>query len=142
MLVGGVDKVAQPVVYEFLSQRAGLHVGVHIQFLHLEALVLQHALHGDNVWVYLAPTERLYGGVYNIGTVITHLEDAGHGEAGPRVSVILYDNVGVLRLDALGQCAEHGRLAYTSHILQAYFLGTSSNHLVGNVRVILHRMHG
>ena len=55
MLVGGIDEAAQPVVDELLSQRAGLHIGIHIQVCHLEALVLQHALNRDDVRVDLTP---------------------------------------------------------------------------------------
>ena len=56
--------------------------------------------------------------------------------------MILNDDVGMLCLDGFRQLSEHGRLTDTGHILQADFLGTGSNHLVGNSAIILHRVNG
>ena len=142
MFVGRIDEAAKPVVNELLCQGACLHIGIHIDVGHLEALVLQHGLHGDDVRMHLTPRERLNGGVNDIGTIVADLQDRSHGESGAGVSVILDEDVGVLGLDALGQGTEHGGLTDTCHVLQADFLGTGSYQLVGNVRVVLNSVHG
>jgi hypothetical protein len=113
----------------------------HIDVGHLEAFVLQHGLYGDDVRMHLTPRKRLDGGIDDIGTVVTYLEDAGHRETGAAVSVILYKNVRMLGLDALGQGTEHSGLTDTCHILQTDFLCTCSNQLVGNLRVVFYGMN-
>ena len=55
VLVARIDEIAQPVVDKLLCQCAGLHIGVHVDFGHLEAFVLQHALHRNDVGMHLAP---------------------------------------------------------------------------------------
>ena len=55
VLVGRIDEVAQPVVYELLRQRACLHIGIHVEVGHFEALVLQHRLYRDDVGMHLTP---------------------------------------------------------------------------------------
>ena len=142
VLVGRIDEVAQPVVNELLCQRAGLHIGIHIQVCHLEALVLQHRLHTDDVGMHLTPRQRLDGRIDDVGTVITHLKDRGHRQAWPGVAMILDDDIRVLGLDSLRQGTQHGWLSDSGHILQANLLCTSSNHLVGNLRVVLYCMDG
>ena len=57
------------------------------------------------------------------------------------MSVILYDDVGVLGLDGLGQLSEHGGLSDTCHVFEADFLGTCLNQLVGNVAIVFYGMH-
>ena len=92
--------------------------------------------------MHLTPAQGLDGGVDDVGTVVADLEDAGHREARAAVAVILYDDVGVLGLDGLGQCTKHGGLSDACHVFQADFLSTGGNHLVGNLRVVFHGMHG
>ena len=142
MLVGRIDEVAQPIVDELLRQTASLHIRVHINIGHLEAFVLQHRLNGDDIGMYLTPAERLDSGIDDVGTIVTYLEDRSHRESRTRMSVILDDNIRMLGLDALGEGAQQSRLSDTSHILQADFLSTSSNHLVGNGAIVLNGMHG
>ena len=91
--------------------------------------------------MYLTPAERLNGGIDDVGTIVTNLEDGSHRQAGTTVTVILHDNVGVLGLDGLRQGTEQRRLSDTSHVLQTDFLGTGGNHLVGNGAVVLNSMH-
>ena len=69
-----VDEVSQPVVDELLGEGTCLHVSVHIDFLDLEALVLQHGLYGDDVRMNLSPREWFDGGIDDVGTVVTYLE--------------------------------------------------------------------
>ena len=57
------------------------------------------------------------------------------------MTVVLDDDIGMLGLDGLGQCAQQSRLANTCHILQTDFLSTGGNHLVGNFRIIFDGMH-
>ena len=75
MFVGRIDEVAQPVVDELLSQRTSLHIGIHIQVGHLEALVLQHRLDGDDVWMHLTPRQWLDGRIDDVGAIVADLED-------------------------------------------------------------------
>ena len=44
-LVARIDEVTEPVVDKLLRERTCVHVGVHVDFGNLEALVLQHALY-------------------------------------------------------------------------------------------------
>ena len=132
VLVAWIDEVAEPVVDELLRQRTSLHICVHIQVSHLEALVLQHRLHGDDVRMHLTPRQRFDGGVNHVGTVVTHLEDRSHRQAWARVTVILHDDVRVLCLDGLRQGTEHSGLSDTGHILQTDFLRTCGDHLLSN----------
>ena len=141
-LVAGVDEVAQPVVDELLRQRACLHVGVHVDFCHFEAFVLQHALHRDDVRVHLSPRQRLDCRVDYIASVLTHFEDGRHREARPRVAVILYYHVRMLCLYGLGELAEHGGLAYSGHVLEANFVSSGGYELVGYAAVILYGVYG
>lgn len=76
--VAGVHEVAQEVVDELLCEFAGLHVGFHVYFGYVEAGVLEHALHGDDVRVHLAPRERFDGRVDDVGACPAHFQDAGH----------------------------------------------------------------
>ena len=137
MLVSRVDEVAQPVVDKLLCECACLHVGIHIQIGHLEALVLQHRTNRDDIWVNLTPRQWLDSGIDNIGTVVTNLEDRCHRQTRTRVTMVLNDDIGVLGLDGLGELTQHSGLTDTSHILQTDFLGTSSDHLVGNSSIVL-----
>ena len=130
MLIAGVDEVTEPVVDEFLGEGARLHVGVHIDFLDLEALVLQHGLNADDVRMYLAPGEGFDGGVDDVGAIVADLEDAGHGKTWTTVAVILDDDVGVLGLDCLGECTQQRGLSDTCHVLEADLLGTGSDDLI------------
>ena len=41
--------VTEEVVIHLLNQGTCLHVGLHVDFLHLESGILQHLLHGDDV---------------------------------------------------------------------------------------------
>ena len=77
-LVGGVDKVAQPLVNELLCQCARLHVSAHIDFGNIETFVLQHALHRDNVGMNLTPRQWFDGRIDDIGTVVAHFQYRSH----------------------------------------------------------------
>ena len=55
MLVGGVDKVTEEVVYEFLRHGTCFHIGFHVDVGHLEAFIAQHGLYGNNVRMHLSP---------------------------------------------------------------------------------------
>ena len=114
MLIAGVDKVAQPVIDKFLGERTGFHVGLHVNVGHFKALVLQHALYGDDVGMYLTPRQWLDGGVNDVGAIVAHFQDGGHRQTWARVAVILYDDVRVLVFDGLSQLAKHGGLAKDS----------------------------
>ena len=57
------------------------------------------------------------------------------------MTMILDNDVRMLGLDGLRQSTQQGWLTNSRHILQTDFLGTCSNHLVGNLRVILNSMH-
>ena len=142
VLVGGIDEAAQPVVNELLRQTASLHIRIHIDVCHLEALVLQHRLHGDDIGMHLTPAQRFDGGIDDVGTVVTNLQDGGHRQTGTTVSVVLDDDIGMLRLDRLRQRTQQGGLSDAGHILQTDFLGSGGNHLVGNGAIVLHGMHG
>ena len=48
----------------------------------------------------------------------------------------------MILLDGARETAEHGRLSYSRHVLEAYLLGTGGYHLVGDIAVILHCMYG
>ena len=141
MLVGRVDEVSEPVVDKLLGQCTSLHIRVHIYFCHLEALVLQHRLYRDDVRMNLTPAQWLDGCIDDICTVVTNLEDRCHRESGTRVSVILDDNLRVLCLDGLCKGSQHCGLSDTGHILQADLLCTCSNHLIGNLRVVLYSVN-
>ena len=58
------------------------------------------------------------------------------------MSVILYQYIGMLLLDSLRQLAQHTRTADACHILQTDFGCSRLNELVGNVCIVLYRMHG
>ena len=55
MLVGGVHKVTEEIVYELLRHGARFHIGLHIDVGHPETLVTQHGLYGNNVRMHLSP---------------------------------------------------------------------------------------
>ena len=137
LLVAGIDEVAQPVVDELLRQRAGLHVGLHVDIGNIEAFVAQHRLHGDYVGMHLTPRQGLDGSVDDVGTVLTNLQDRGHRQARTRVTVILDDDFRIFRLDHLCQLTQEGRLTDAGHVLQTDLLGTSGNHLVGDGHIII-----
>ena len=141
MLVGRIDEVAQPVVDELLREAASLHIRVHINIGHLEAFVLQHGLYGDDIGMNLTPRQWLDGGIDDVGTIVTNLQDRGHRQTRTRIAMVLDDDIRILGLDGLGQGTQQGWLSDTCHILQTDFLGTSGNDLVGNVRVVLYGMH-
>ena len=119
-----------------------MHIGTHIDVGHLESLVLQHALHGDDVGMHLTPAEGFDGGVDDVGPVVADLEDGSHGESGTGVSVILDNDIGMFGLDGLGECAEHGGLSDACHILETDFGCSGLDQLVGNGTVIVNGMYG
>ena len=88
-LVLRLDEVAQEVVHELLSERTGLHVGVHINICNLEAVVAKHSLHRNDVGVNHTPGERFHSHVDDVCTVAAGLQHGSHGEARTRMSVIL-----------------------------------------------------
>ena len=142
VLVGRIHEVAQEVVDELLCHGACLHVGFHVDLRHLETGILQHGLHGDDIGMHLAPRHRLHGHVDDIGTILAHFEDGGHREARAAMPVILDEHIGMLLLDALHQASQHGRTSDAGHVLQADFGSTGGYQLVGDVGIIVHRMHG
>ena len=142
MFVGGIHEVAQEVVDERLRHGTGLHVSLHVDFGHLEAGILQHGLHGNDVRMHLAPRHRLHGHVNDVGAVFAHLEDGSHREAGTAMPVVLDEHVGVLLLDALHQASQHGGTSDAGHVLQADFGSAGGYQLVGYVGIIIHRVHG
>ena len=81
MFVSRIDEIAEPVVNELLCQRACLHIGIHIDIIHLETFVLQHRLHGDDIGMHLTPAEWFNGCIDDVGTIVAHLKDAGHRES-------------------------------------------------------------
>ena len=141
MLVGRIDEVAQPLVDKLLSERAGMHIGIHIDFGHVEALVLEHTLHRDDIRMHLSPAQRFDGCVDDVGTIITYLQDGSHRESRTGVSVILYDDIGMLFLDSLGERAQHCRLTYSRHVLQTDFGRTGRNEFVGDVAIVVNRVY-
>ena len=118
-----------------------MHISVHVYVSHLEALVLEHALNGDDVWMDLTPAERFDGRVDDVGTIVTHLKNGSHGKPRPRVSVILYDDVRMLRLNHTRQLAEHGRLSYSRHVLETDLGSTGSDELVGYLAIVFGCMY-
>ena len=78
MLVGGVHKVTEEVVYELLRHGARFHIGLHIDVGHPETLVTQHGLYGNNVRMHLSPRHGFHGHIYDIGSVFAYLEDGSH----------------------------------------------------------------
>ena len=142
VLVARIDEVAEPVVDEFLRERAGFHVGVHVDVGHVESLVSQHRLHADDVGMHLSPRKRLDGRVDDVGAVFADFENRCHRQSGTRVAVILDDDVGIFRLDHLRELAQKCRLTDARHVFQADFLGSGGNHLVGNRHVVVERVDG
>ena len=141
-LVARIHEVAQEVVDKLLCQRAGLHVGVHVDFGHVEAIVFQHALHRDDVGVALAPRKGLDGGIDDVAAVLADLQNGSHDETGTVVAVILHDDVGVLALNHAAELAEEGRLTDARHVLQADFGRAGLDELVGDGAVVLGRVDG
>ena len=78
MLVGGVHKVTEEVVYKLLRHGARFHIGLHIDVGHPETLVAQHGLYGNNVRMHLSPRHGFHGHIYDIGSVFAYLEDGSH----------------------------------------------------------------
>ena len=72
--VVGVHEIAEEVVDELLGERTYLHVSVHVDFGNVEAGVLEHALHGDNVRVYLSPRKRFDSSVDYVGTCAANFQ--------------------------------------------------------------------
>ena len=137
-----IDEAAQPFVDEFLGEGACFHVGAHVDFGHVEARVLEHAAHRNDIRVYLAPGKRLDGGVDDVGSVLAHLQDGGHAEARARVSMVLDNDFGVLVLNHFRELTKECRLADAGHIFQANLLGAGCNFLVGQLGIVLKRVHG
>ena len=134
--VGNV--VAEEVVTHLLNHGAHLHVGSHVDFLHLETCVLQHLLHSDDVGVACTPREGRHTCIHIVATSVADFKDGSHVEARTSVRVVLDDDVLLQVLDALHNLAERYRTADTSHVLQADFVGTCLDELLGEVHVVFY----
>ncbi len=97
----------------------------------------EHALHGDDVRMDLAPRQRLDGCIDDVAAVLTHLQHGSHGQTRARVAMVLNDDVGMLVLDHLCELAKERRLADSGHVLEADFLRPGGDLLVGELGVIL-----
>ena len=75
------DIIAEEVVHHLLNLSTNLHVSLHVDFLNLEACILQHLLNGDDVSVTSTPRERSNGSIDVVTTIATYLKDACHVEA-------------------------------------------------------------
>ena len=140
--VGGVNPVAQEVVNELLRKAAHLHICVHVDVLHLEAIGLHHLLDGDDVGMHLTPGERLYGYVQIICSGAGHLQHGSRGEAGTGVAMVLDLDFRMGLLDTGHNLAQFGRTAHTGHIFEANLVGAVFHQLVHQLEVILYRVHG
>ena len=129
---------AQEIVDESLGESSGLHIGVHVDVLYEESGILQHGLDRDNVRMNLAPGKRLHGHVQIVGTGAGHLQHGGYREAGTRVTVVLYDDMGIFVLDAFGQTAQECRAADAGHVLEADLVAAVFHHLVHDVHVVFY----
>ena len=57
------------------------------------------------------------------------------------MTVILDDDIRMLVLDSLRKLSQHRRLSYSSHVLQAHFLCSGGNHLVGYVAIVFNSVN-
>ena len=142
VLVARIHEVAQEVVDELLRQRAGFHVGLHVDVGHLESLVAQHGLHRDNVGMHLSPRHGFHRHVDDVGSVLAHFQDGGHRQSRTAMAVILDDDIRMFVLDGFCQTSQHARTSDACHVLQTDFGSTRLDQLVGNGRVIFHGMYG
>ena len=134
------DVQTQEVVHELLDEGAHLHVGLHVDFGHLIAGVLQHGLHAEQVGVTRTPRQRLHAHVDVVASGFTDGQDAGHVEAGARMAVILDGDVLDL-LDAGHNLAQRHGASDARHVLDADFVGTCLDELLGHVDVVFHRVY-
>ena len=81
VLVGRIDEVSQPFIYELLCQGTSLHISIHIDVCDLKALVFQHGLHADNIGMNLTPRQGFDGSINDVSAIVADFEDARHGEA-------------------------------------------------------------
>ena len=130
------DIVAEEVIAHLLNLSAHLHVGSHVDFLHLEASVLQHLLHGDDVSVTSTPREWRHTSVDVVTTSVADFEDGSHVEARASVRVVLNHDVLLQVLDASHNLAERYRTADTCHVFQTDFVSTGIDKLLGEVHVV------
>ena len=138
--VGRKDPVAQEVVDELLREAADLHVGVHVDVLHQEAVGLHHLLHGNHVRMDLAPGEGFDGAVQVVRAGAGRLQHGSRGEAGAGVAVVLDLDMRVLLLDAGHDLADLRRTADAGHILEADFIGAVFDQLLHHTQVVFHRV--
>ena len=88
-LVLRLDEITQEVVHELLRERAGFHVGVHVNVGDFKAGITKHGLHRNHVRVDHTPREGFHGHIDDVGAVTANLQHGSHREAGPCMSVIL-----------------------------------------------------
>ena len=88
------------------------------------------------------PGERRHTCVHIVTTSLCHLQDGGHAEAGTCVGVVLDDNILLVCLDTLYNLAQANGSTYTCHVLQADFVCTGINELLGKINVVLHGVYG
>ena len=141
-LVGRVNPVAQEIVHELLGKAAHFHIGVHVQVFHQEAVATQHFTDGNHVRMHLAPGEGFYGDVQVIGSGAGHFQHGGHRKTRAGVAMGLHLDVGILFLDIGHQLSQNVGTADAGHVLEANLIGPVFHHLVHNIHVIGHGMHG
>ena len=141
-MVVGIHEVAQEVVKKLLREFASLHVGLHVDFGHVEPVVFEHALHGNDVGMALAPRQGLHGSVNDVHSVFGKLQNASHLQPRAAMAMVFHDYVGVVFLNKATKLSEQGWLTYSCHVFQAYFGSTGCNELVGNGTVVFGRVDG
>ena len=134
------DVQAQEVIHELLDEGTHFHVGLHVDFGHLIAGVLQHGLHAEQIGMTRTPRQRLHTHVDVVASGFADGQDAGHVEAGARMAVILDGDVLNL-LDAGHNLAQRHGASDARHVLDADFVGTGLDELLGHVDVVFHRVY-
>ena len=124
-----------------MGQSSYFHIGLHVDFRHLESCIFQHGLNSDNVRMNHAPGKWFYSNVKNIAAGFCHFEHRGHRETGSGMSMILYNNIRMCCFNGFHNFTQHFRTTDTSHILQADFLSTARNQLFRKIDIIFHRMN-
>ena len=140
--VARADVQAKEVVHKLLDECAYLHICLHIDFGHLEACILQHGLHTEQVGMSRTPGKRLHAYVDIVATRFAHFKNTCHIETGTRMTMILDRNIGMRRLDIGHNLAQRNRTSDTCHILDADFVGTCLDKLQCHLRVVFYGMDG
>ena len=135
------DIQAQEIVHELLDHRAYLHVSLHINLRNLEARILQHRLHGQQVGMPGSPRQRLHTHVDVIATGLANLQDRGYAEARSRVAMVLDRDFRIFLLDIRHDTSQGIRTADTRHILDTNLIRAQLNQPIRHLRIIIHRMN-